>query len=330
MTRIFRRYALLASLLGVATTPLATQAVIFASSGDPTKNTTAPTGALAGSGWQYLGDFDGSIGTPISPTQFIDAKHIGGHVGDSFTYNGVTYTTTSVATTANSDLAIWTVNGVLPNYAPIYTGSSEGLFPMVFFGAGDGRGAEFRLPGATDADNLRGWLWDSSSAGVTRWGTNAFAGVVTPSAAIGQTLYSFFDRSGGGDMATVANGDSGGPSFINVNGTWELAGITYAVEGPFRTNSTSTVDTFAAAFDTGGLYFAGSPNNTLLATDTSTDVPSFWLASRVSANAQWITSVVPEPGTWAAIVFVGLAGSSVAWRRFRSHRANEVDDVGPA
>ena len=317
MKGFFPGQALLASLIALAATPVATQAVIFASSGDPTKNTTAPTGALAGSGWQFLGDFDGSLGTVISPTQFIDAKHIGGHVGDTFTYKGVTYTTTSVATTANSDLAIWTVNGVLPNYAPIYTGTQEGSYQMVFFGAGDGRGAEFRLPGATDADNLRGWVWDPTTAGVTRWGTNQFAGVFTPSAAIGQTLFSFFDRSGGGDMATVANGDSGGPSFIDVNGTWELAGITYAVESPFRTNATSTTDFSAAVFDVGGLYTAGSPNNTLLNADISSDIPSFWLASRVSANAQWITTVVPEPGTWAAIVFAGLASGSVVWRQLR-------------
>jgi hypothetical protein len=317
MTRFTPTHASWVLALGLVATPLTSQAVIFSSSGDPTKNTTAPTGDLANSGWQYLGLFDGVIGTPISPTQFIEAKHVGGHVGDSFTFNGVTYTTTAVATTSTSDLAIWTVNGTLPYYAPIYTGNQEGLFPMVFYGRGAGRGAEFRLPGASDSDNLRGWLWDGSLGGVNRWGTNQYAGVFTPNASIGQTLFSFFNRAGGGDMATVANGDSGGPSFIDVNGTWELAGITYAVEGPFRTNATSTTDFNAAVFDVGGLYVGGSPNNTLLNADITTDVPSFWLASRVSANSQWITSVVPEPGTWAAIVFVGLAAGSVGWRHLR-------------
>ncbi|HTI73025.1 MAG TPA: hypothetical protein VMF06_23830 [Candidatus Limnocylindria bacterium] len=296
--------------------PLVTQAVVFANSGDPAKNTTAPTGNLTDSGWQYLGIFDGVIGTPISPHQFIEAKHVGGNVGDSFVFNGVTYTTTSVATTGNNDLAIWTVSGTLPYYAPLYTGSQEGLYDMVFFGRGASRGAEFRLPGATDADNLRGWLWNTSQSGVTRWGTNVFAGVFTPSAAIGQTLYSFLDRSGGADIATVASGDSGGPAFINVGGTWQLAGITYAVESPFRTNSTSTQDFNAAVFDVGGLYTAGSPNNNLIVADQSTDVPSFWLSSRLSANSQWIYSTIPESSTWVAIAFAGFITGGVGWRRF--------------
>src|SRR5581483_5272156 len=38
-------------------------AVIFYDTGDANQNTTAPTGSLANSGWQYEGQFDGFLGT---------------------------------------------------------------------------------------------------------------------------------------------------------------------------------------------------------------------------------------------------------------------------
>src|SRR5436190_17779127 len=65
------------------------QAVILYGSGDPGANTSAPTGVLAGSGWQYEGQFGLFLGTVI-----VTAKHIGGSVGQTFTFNGTDYTTT--------------------------------------------------------------------------------------------------------------------------------------------------------------------------------------------------------------------------------------------
>ena len=65
------------ALLTASLTPA--RAVIFESTGNPLFNTTAPTGDLAGSGWDlqgsWLGDF---LGTPIAPQFFITAKHLGG------------------------------------------------------------------------------------------------------------------------------------------------------------------------------------------------------------------------------------------------------------
>ena len=59
------------------------RAVILFGTGDPTVNTTAPTGALAGSGWQYEGQFGSFLGTVIAANYFTTAKHIGGSVGDT-------------------------------------------------------------------------------------------------------------------------------------------------------------------------------------------------------------------------------------------------------
>ncbi len=78
-------------------------AVILLGSGDPAYNTTPPTGALAGSGWQYQGTWGGFLGTPIAPQYFIAAHHVGGAVGQTFTFQGLAYTTTAFWDDPNSD-----------------------------------------------------------------------------------------------------------------------------------------------------------------------------------------------------------------------------------
>ena len=86
--------------------PRSANAMIFYSTADPTFNTTAPSGDLVGSGWQWVGTWQGLQGTPIGPHHFIAAQHIGGSVGDSFTLGGVTYTTTAFFDEPDSDLRI--------------------------------------------------------------------------------------------------------------------------------------------------------------------------------------------------------------------------------
>lgn len=293
------------------------RAIVFASTGDSSFNTTAPTGALEGSGWQHLGNWNGFVGTQISPNHFITANHVGGSVGGSFiASNGQTFTTLAVAQT--NDLAIWTVSGTLPTHAPIYSGSSEGSLDMVVFGRGIGRGAEFRSPTATDADNLRGWEWGGS--GALRWGTNRFefedSGFVNGSTSVGSILAAGFSRNGGANEATVASGDSGGATFVRVGGVWQLAGIVYGVQSSFRTTPTgSTVN--AAIFDMGALY--GS-NGTLVAADAAGDIESLFIASRLGAadNQAWILSQVPEPAHYALASAAALGFA--AWFRKPARR----------
>src|SRR5215510_11080079 len=69
--------------------------VLLYSTGDPGHNTNAPTGALTNSGWQYQGTWSTFTGTVISSNAFITAKHVGGTIGDPFTFQGVQYTTTA-------------------------------------------------------------------------------------------------------------------------------------------------------------------------------------------------------------------------------------------
>jgi len=132
----FGRLALLAFGLATQTS----RAVILFGSGDPSYNTTPPTGALANSGWQYEGQWGGFLGTPIAPQYFIAAHHVGGSVGQTFTFNGVAYTTTAYWDDPCSDLRIWKVNGTFPLYAPLYATNDETGKTLVVIGRGTQRG----------------------------------------------------------------------------------------------------------------------------------------------------------------------------------------------
>lgn len=290
-----------------------TFAVVTLGTGDPTHNTSAPTGLLEGSGWQFLGNWNGFVGTQISANQFITAAHVGGSVGSSFIgSDGISYTTTSVVT--RNDLAIWTVSGSLPTYAPIYRGSSETALDMVFFGRGAGRGAEVRAPSATDPDTLRGWAWNNSYA--LRWGTNRFDYSVSSYPGVGPALVGDFDRNGGAEESTVAGGDSGGAAFVRNGSQWQLAGIVFGVQSTVRTSPTGS-NISAALFDLGGLY---NSSGSLIVSDQVADIPASFVMSRVSSNQAWIdtqfTTPVPEASTWAAGLFLAAAGTHV-WRRRR-------------
>src|SRR5271154_142139 len=85
-------------------------AVILEGTGNPSYNTNAPTGSLTNSGWQYEGQWGGIfLGTPIAPTFFLAAKHIGGSLGGSFILNGVTNTTIYYWDDPDTDFRLWQV-----------------------------------------------------------------------------------------------------------------------------------------------------------------------------------------------------------------------------
>lgn len=272
-------------------------AVIFDSTGDPTFNTTAPTGALAGSGWQYEGFWQGSfLGTAIAPQFFVTAKHVGGSVGQSFVFNGSSYLTIGMYDSPGSDLRIWEVDHAFSIYAPLYTSHDEVGKNLVVIGRGTQRGADVTLGG-----NLKGWSWGAGD-GVERWGENQVSGIYND-IGLGSLIYATFDHGAGVNEAHLSSGDSGGGVFIEDGGTWKLAGINYGVDGYFATDSNGSSQFIAALFDTSGYYEQDSPGNWVPVSG-----PSAFYSTRISTNADWITSVIPEPGTWGALVGVGLAG----------------------
>jgi hypothetical protein len=277
------RLLLCAVLLG-ACLPLPGFAVIFYSTADPDHNTTAPTGSLDGSGWQWVGSWGSFQGVAIGPHHFLAARHIGGNIGDPFTLDGVVYTTTACYDDSATDLRIWEVSDTFPTWAPMYRGSAEVGQTLVVFGRGLGRGAEVRVNNV-----LKGWQWGAGD-GRLRWGENVVAAVKDGGSYWGALLYATFDQHGLPEEAHLASGDSSGPVFINDGTGWKLAGVAAAVDAYFNT-TTSGGGFNGAIFDARGLYYGSSGNWQLVSAPSP--VPSGFYATRVSVRTDWIDSIVP-------------------------------------
>jgi hypothetical protein len=312
------RIALLAGLFlaGQAAAP----GMIFYATGNPAFNTTAPTGSLAGSGWQWVGNFGGYAATAVGPHCFVAAHHIGGTVGLVFVLNGIGYTTTSYVDDTVSDLRLWQVAGTFPSWAPLYRTSDEPGKPLVVFGMGDGQGAAVTVDGG-----LKGWLWGGGQ-GTLRWGTNVVYDVVNAGSYWGNLLYALFDPSGGPNVADLANGDSSGPVFINTSAGWCLAGVAAVVDGPFSYDSTGSDTIDAALFDARGLYIESGSGWELIAGPHP--VPAGFYATQVSARATWIDGIAnPDLGTplldGPKAVALALLLAGVGWAALRGRPAAE-------
>ncbi len=309
---------LLALCLGAQTS----RAVILFGSGDPTYNTTPPTGALQDSGWQYEGQWVGFLGTPIAPQYFVAAKHVGGSVGDVIVFNGVSYATTAYWDDASTDLRIWKVNGTFPYYAPLYTTNNEQGKTQVVIGRGTQRGApvemeELQTVYTTNVVNMKA-LKISRRDALTAFPNAMIQGqtmtVVTSELvtnlvlkgwqngpgdgvmrwgqntvlACGSCLVAAFTGNNGPDEAYLSNGDSSGAVFIQDNGTWKLAGINYGVDGPFAT-SASSAPFYGAILDERNLYVGGT-----FVDDYGTPQPAYYYATRISERTAWIQSVISQ------------------------------------
>jgi hypothetical protein len=264
-----------ASLIVLALLAFASLArgVILYRTDDPAANTTEPTGSLAGSGWQYEGNFGNFLGTAIAPHYFMTAKHLGTGPTE-FSYHGVNYAIVRSFADSGSDLRIFEVEGTLPMYAPLYTRSNEVGRHLVVIGRGTQRG-----PGRVVNGQLRGWEYGSGDA-VQRWGENEVARIVRGA------LYVLFDQAGLPQESHLSAGDSGGAVFLKDGEVWKLAGIN------------SDVDTFASGPDRGGPYSAvmfderGSYRSDGTLVTGTAPVPSGFYAARISSRLQWIYSVI--------------------------------------
>ncbi len=269
------------------------RAVLFVSTADSTHNTQPPSGALAGSGWQWQGEWKSFLGTVVGPNSFLTSRHLGGTVGDVFVFRGVNYQTIGVYDDPVSDLRLWKVCGQFPDYAPLYDGPDETGAQVIVFGRGNQRGAPVFAP--DNPEELRGWkpgAWD----GRWRWGTNQVIAILKihdAEWAVG-FLAMDFDEHGGGDEAHLTGGDSGGGIFIRVGTEWKLAGISYAVDGNFNT-STNGNGFPAALFDARGFY-VGTEEKWDLVTGSSTVIPSAFYGSRVSTKLHWLRGLIEASG----------------------------------
>jgi hypothetical protein len=285
-------------VLLITANAITVRAVLFQSTGDPAYNTNAPSGSLTNSGWQYEGIWDTSLelstnyyavgnflGTPIAPQFFITAAHIYGSTNDVFIFNGVTYHPVAQFTTLDSDLSIWQVAETFPYYVPLYTSSGETNSPVVVFGRGTQSGEPVVVGGQTN-----GWLWVEPSDGVERWGESNVSSITNGGTGVGDLLRCAFDADVGSNACDLSEGDSGGGLFIEEGGVWKLAGINYGVDGPFS-NAVDGTAFNASLLDVRGLFEEVSPGNWQFMSGPQ-PIPSAFYSTRISANLDWIESVI--------------------------------------
>ncbi len=267
----------------------AAHAVILFDTADPTANTTAPTGNLAGSGWQYEGTWGGNLGTPIAPHFFISAAHIG-HADTHLVFQGSNYTIVRSFSLPGSDLLIWQVNETFSSFAPLYSKRDELSAHLIVIGRGTQRGGEITMDGET-----RGWSWGPGD-GVQRWGENDVAQIVPYQGhdLLNATFDQHVQPNDHPNESHLSSGDSGGGIFINdsSDNTWKLAAINYAVDDLYTTPDNSSEFT-AAIFDARGFYTSDGSSFTLISGDSP--APTGFYGSRISSELVWIGSVIANP-----------------------------------
>ncbi len=288
---VIRAFCMMAGIWTALVCPKAADAMIFMASQDPSYNTTAPTGAYANSGWRAVGEWGPGGGIAISPYHVLTAKHFTPG-GDTFTLNGQSVQVISMTNDA-TDLRILTLAEPVGTWASLYTGSDERHKETVIIGRGRPAGDAVVVN-----DELKGWHW-AATDGVKRWGTN----VVDNTWNSGQLLGMDFDESGTTHEATFSQWDSGGGQFIkDTDGVWKLAGVVYAVNGPYDVDSDhENGNEFSAAlFDEGGLYEKTSTGWSGRYADESDNQPQNMYSTRVSPRISWINSIIsgaePLPG----------------------------------
>jgi hypothetical protein len=261
---------------------------VFYSTGAADHNTTPPTGKFADGGWQYQGNWRGFGGTVIASNLFLSARHVGGTVGETFWFENRAYPTVTNYPDTLTDLVVWKVCGTFPRFAPLYTGAGELDQQCLFYGAGLGRGDPVEVATGTGT-RLCGWRW----VGVTsqlRWGANTVSGIDDTSLLAQSLLKADFNAGNDPNEAGLAGGDSGGGMFLRQTGHWALAGVNYAVDGPF--NTTDSGNGFSASiFDARGLY-AKSGGNWVRVEETPAPQPAASYFTRVSARLEWLQSVI--------------------------------------
>lgn len=311
------------------------------------RNTSAPTGGFANSGWQWQGQFGSFLGTAIAPQYFITAQHIG--AAPTFNLNGTSYNIdtsfgggSGFMNGPGSDLRIWKIQGTLPNWAPLYDANADGAEvgkTMIVFGRGASRGDEVYAQAVTGGGNqggggnngdiggdgfhpgeLKGWRWANFDS-VQSWGSNIVSGIFDGGPDFGPLVGFDFNRNGLFDEGGLAVGDSGGGLFVQTGGAWKLAGINLGVDGPWSYSETGP-GFDASIFDAGGLYFQSGPNQWQYTPDQLQDIPGASYSTRISSSIGWIRGIigtptspdVPEPTTAAVMA---MAGSLLCLRRQR-------------
>ena len=286
--------------------PFEAPAVMFLSKDDPTHNTTPPSDPAAARDWRLQGIWRTCQGTPVAPSWFLSAKHIGGAIGDSLTVEGKTHHAIARILDPESDLVLWGVMETFQEHAKLYTGGDESGKRMLVFGRGAVRGKPVMLESNGNLE-LKGWERGKGKA-VMRWGENIVTHIaddpVLIKKGLGQLIGAEFNRNGLPDEAGISPCDSGGGMFLLQDEEWRLAAMSYAAGGQYNTSQEG--DGFPAMlFDEGGYFrytelFDENVFVWELIDNDDADLPSSIWGTRIQYRMSWIEqsiAAMPEPKT---------------------------------
>ena len=308
--------SLLVGLAVLGLSDVTAQAVIVL--GGDGRNELADNQGANGISSELQGKFGDYLGTPISATYFITARHIyNGTIPSITTTNAAGVTTvhpldpSHAVAIGDSDLVLVPVTVPFATYATIYNPANDGTLlnndALTVFGRGTDAGALYTAPGGSSPV---GRLWGTADHAKS-WGTNAVAGEATDNNGY-QFLVGTFDNNGVATEGSLSDGDSGGGVFIFKNGQWRLAGINNSV-ALFRETAAGS-DLSAAIFDGRGLYAQDDNGNYVLQPTAGPAVPQAWFASYVPQQMAFINATVPEPASLGLVA----VGAMMLGRRRRT------------
>ena len=312
----WRRGVVMSAVFSTVVSAIALDArgVIIYDLSTPDRNTSAPSSSEGLDAWDLQATWGDFLATPIGPTHFIAAKHVGTQ-SSSIIFQGLTYqVNTSVYwNDPGSDLRIYSLlSGAFSTYAPLYDASvddSEIGKTLTVIGRGTQRGGEVKV-----GNDLKGWRWGTGDH-VQSWGQSKVDVFKSYNSVSDTSLLGFMFASDGIHNAALSTGDSSGGVFIYANDQWKLAGINYAVSGPFSlTGDPGDSGFMASIFDAQGLYYWDLDSGWEYASDHMSGAS---YASRISDRLDWIYSVVPEPGTIVMLISAGAFLSAFVFRARR-------------
>jgi hypothetical protein len=206
---------------------------VIIETGDGTGNTSAPS---PDPGWDYVGRRGAPTAVYLGDGWVLTANHVGSGavVLDGISYPAVPGSETRISN-PDSSLADLIVFAISPYPAwpllPIATTTPTVGTDVVLIGRGRDRGlaTSWDPNGPPPPGPYAGYEWDTTRT--IRWGTNQIASI--PAAPVLDTfsITTAFDAGATPHEAMAADGDSGGALFVDNGGSWELAGLMFAIAG---------------------------------------------------------------------------------------------------